>query len=143
MALHHGIRVEVISSGRSLPLYADPEQAHNLSPQTPKYYLEAVTGAHFGIKISLTKDFVMGCDHVRIAANYGGTPWYGTYVRKPKWLLQRKETALLFDEVMQYDETSGGWRCMYLSFGRLDIRKFHESQQRERLTTTQRRSVIT
>ena len=130
MALHHGIRVEVISGGQSLPLYDDPNEV--LEPESlpyRNYYLQAVTGAQFGIKVSFTKDFVMGSDYLRIAVNYGNDRWYGNYYgnysRKRMWFLQRKDPVYRFDTIVHYDVESGGWRRMYVSFGNLDVGQFY------------------
>ena len=52
-----GVSVEVISEGRSLPLYDDPDEEPDQHSRIRQRYVEAVTGAAFKVKISLTRDF--------------------------------------------------------------------------------------
>ena len=77
-----GVTVQVISKGKVLDFYHDPDEDPNsISPMTRQRYVEAVTDATFKVRIALTADFPLYCleidDAVRVSIKYDGQrAWY-------------------------------------------------------------------
>ena len=118
-ALHEGVKVEVISNGAALPMYNDPDAAET-DLLTPQHYVEAVTGATFSIRVTLTSKFQKGpCDAVRISVNYDGDSV--CYIQD---VLKQSHHPLVrhahFAEASRQDPLTGLWAKGKSSFARLE-----------------------
>lgn len=114
----HGIKVEVISNDQTLHMYNDPDIAENRDPQKCRYYIEAVTGATFSVKISLTPEYEQGpCDAVRIKIQFDDNG-AGFYRDIETYSISRKA---VFSSLSQYCHQTHQWRKGTLSFGKLEI----------------------
>jgi len=71
-----GVDVHVISGGETLKLYHDPDTELNQGPRTRQQYVEAITGATFKVKVTISKQFQLfnlrPDDAVRASINYDG-----------------------------------------------------------------------
>ena len=78
-----GVHVEVISGGKALDLYNDPDEEPGHDPRVRQRYVEAVTGATFQVKVSINRNFLLFSlgpnDAVRAIITYDGQApsWYG------------------------------------------------------------------
>lgn len=67
MATFYRATFEVISGGKTCPMYEDPEQNDEENPFQQRRYIEAVTGAPFEVLLTLRPGFEFGtCDAVRV-----------------------------------------------------------------------------
>lgn len=57
MDTFQGITTEIISNGQVLKLYDDPDAAESEESRSRQYYVEAVAGSTFQIKVNLTSRF--------------------------------------------------------------------------------------
>ena len=118
-ALHEGVKVEVISNGAALPMYDDPDAAET-DLSIPQHYVEAVTGATFSIRVTLTSKFQKGpCDAVRISVNYDGESvcFIQDVLKQSHGPLERHAH---FVEVCRQDTLTGLWVRGKPSFARLE-----------------------
>ena len=121
-ALHEGVQIEIISNGAALPMYDDPDAAE-ADFSTPQHYVEAITGATFSIRVTLTSKFQKGpCDAVRISVNYDGDS-----VSHIQDVLKQGHGPLVrhahFVEVNILDPLTGLWVKGKSSFARLETSK--------------------
>ena len=124
-----GIEVEVISNGNSLPFYDDPDPVENQEPRTRQNYIEAVTGATFIVKVTLSEEFEMGsCDAARIIISFDGEKqrWYGDVSRGDFGLKHRslRDRQVSFSAIPHFCTSSGQWKSGKLCFGELSTGKF-------------------
>lgn len=133
-----GVKVEVISNGQSLSLYDDPDAIGNEEPRTRQNYIEAVTGATFEVKVTLSDTFEMGrCDAARASISFDGDKngFYSEVSRTPGWKNRPLEDRqIVFSRISQFCEGSGQWRSGKLCFGELAISKCSQSMLRHCLT---------
>ena len=122
-----GVHVEVISNGRSLPLYNDPDEVEKGESRTRQHYIEAVTGATFTVTISLTNKFNMDhCDAVRVHISFDGVErgWYSDIIsgaglkNRPE-----REWQVVFSSIANFCADSGQWKSGKLCFGELVMSK--------------------
>jgi len=82
MSGFEGLNVQEISGDETLELYDDPDADHIHNPRTRQRYVEAVTGATFKVRMTLSEQFklfLLGPDDaVRVTINYDGQKrdWY-------------------------------------------------------------------
>lgn len=133
-----GVKVEVVSNGQSLSLYDDPDAIENEEPRKRQNYIEAVTGATFEVRVTLSDPFEMGrCDAVRIDMSFDGDERgvYNEISRTPEWKNRPlKHRQIVFSRIQQFCEGSGQWRSGKLCFGELAISKCSQSMLRHSLT---------
>lgn len=137
-ALFKGVEVEVISNGQPLPLYDDPDATENEEPRTRQNYIEAVTGATFSIKVTLSDAFEMGrCDAARISMSFDDEErgWYQD-VSRGSGLKDRplRDRQAVFSTIAQFCEDSGHWKSGKLCFGELAISKCSQTMLGHYLT---------
>lgn len=73
-----GIVVQIVSDGRVLDFYDDPDLPDVDNGRTRQQYVEAVTGSTFCVRITLTRDFplyqLQDVDAVLYSINFDGEP---------------------------------------------------------------------
>lgn len=116
-ATFQGIKVEVISNDQTLRMYDDPDATVDDDPQKRQYYIEAVTGATFELRISLTPEYEQTpCDAVRISLDFDdhAMGWYRdiTFSRK---------RSVIFNTISEFCHKTNQWKSGKLSFAKLDI----------------------
>lgn len=121
------LHVQVISDGKTLKLYNDPDDEPANDPQTRQRYIEAVTGATFEVKVRLDEDFRLsnlnGTDAVRATIHYDNSPWYHDFVVKDiltAWS-KGKPAEHTFWSITRFDEGSQRWKRGATTFSALDI----------------------
>lgn len=115
MDYHHGVKVEVIGEGVTLPCYQDPDTESNETERLSRHYIEARTGATFEVKVSLARDFDMqSCDFVDVRASFDG----GNSRIYSIAASERNRTSL-FTGIRRFCPSTGSWRRSDLSFGEL------------------------
>lgn len=83
-----GVNVQIVSGGEILKLYDDPDAEPEQDPRTRQRYVEAVTGATFKVRVTLSKHFrlhdLMPDDAIRLSIKYDGQglEWYVDIVVK-------------------------------------------------------------
>lgn len=128
-----GLDIQIISSGRALTLYADPdeEQDHNSKPMTRQRYVQATTGAEFQVKVSLNKHFKWHTlkqeDAVRVIVKYDNQnqTWYHDFARYAFYSARHKyhPVQYSFSTINRFDKASQQWIGGNLSFGALEASK--------------------
>lgn len=122
MATFKGATFEIISEGRSCPMYDDPDENDGQVPSAQAKYIEAVTGAAFEIKVTLEPDFdFAGANAVRVTATFDGAQnsWYIDIDQTAK-LLRR---YAVMDNPPTYCSETRRWVEGCFGFGKLDISK--------------------
>lgn len=126
MATFHNLKFEIVSGGKTLPMYEDPDAHENDDPLKCRKYIEAVTGATFKINVSPLPEYIRGqCDAVRVSVDLDGQN------RTSKEMLKRPsldgsnpgKTKVTFDGYSQYCQQTHQWTQGDLSFGGLEISK--------------------
>lgn len=146
-----GIEVDIVSEGRILPFYDDPDEheetggnvdsdtsddaesgANDASESlTRKFYVEAITGAKFEIQVRLNRNFTLynlrPDDAVRVRVSYDGhvQKWYADLSRRDiewSWAYSR-DPKVIFKEVSWYDSIRKHWSTGDTTFGSLTISK--------------------
>lgn len=129
--MHHlfkGVTVEVISQGKPLKLYDDPDG--DPSPRTPQRYIEAVTDAIFKVRITLSDKFslyrLQPDDGVRLSINYDGQQleWYkdfSTWELSQRWS-KGQPAEHVFSHLSRYCNHSQQWTIGETTFGALSTR---------------------
>ena len=122
------IKVEIISDHQSLQLYDDPEASKRDKYFTCWNYVEAVTGAEFKVKITLSKLFELSfCEAVRVAVAFDASEEYdGFDIRRSK-LMEKfsggSDYIVEFDGLTTFCEHSKQWKRGNLAFGALETSK--------------------
>lgn len=118
-----GVEVEVISNGQSLPLYDDPDAAENDELRTRQNYIEAVTGATFSIKVTLSEEFEMGrCDAARISMtcdNSERTSHKDVMAGSQRRIGPLQDRQVVFCRMSGFCQDSGQWKSGKYCFGKL------------------------
>ena len=115
MDYHHGVKVEIISDGVTLPCYEDPDTEPNETERLSRHYIEARTGATFEVKVSLANKFDMrSCDMVEAVATFDGDNG-----RRKQISTSTKERVFLFAGLTRFCSSTRSWRRGDLSFGEL------------------------
>lgn len=120
--------MEIISNDQSLQLYDDPEISARDTTFTRWNYVEAVTGAEFKVKVTLSKHFgLSSCEAVRVAAAYDASDVYRGRDIKRSWLMEKfsggNDYVVEFDGLTSFCEHSNQWKRGNLAFGALEISK--------------------
>lgn len=119
--LFKGIKVEVTSNGRILPLYNDGDAPDDHNPRERKRYIEATIGAIFAIKVTLTNQFQFGESEVaRVGISFDGDRFRYSMIKKKAWLLSRNE-SLPFSHFTDFYPVLSTWKRRDFMFGGLDI----------------------
>lgn len=127
LSLTEGLNVAVRSRNEFLPMYDDPgvyEDGGSEEPVIQNSYIEANTGACFGIHLSLSRNFTWGgCDAVRVVAVYDGDEpgWNKDLRRDSRWTESAPERCVKFTTLPQWSQSSQQWERGDLSFGALEI----------------------
>lgn len=123
-----GLTVEVISEGKSLQLYDDPDEEPAHDPRTHQRYVEAVTGATFEIRVSLQKEFKLGSltakDGVNVDVFYDdqSLSWCQDFAvndLRYDWSRGRRSERT-FGSITNYDKDSQQWMNGATTFCALD-----------------------
>ena len=125
----NGVTVEVISEGKTLRFYDDPDEGH--SSRTQHQYIEAVTGAVFKVRVVLSKDFPLywlgANDAVRLSVNYDGQQldWYSDFstLKLLQCWNEGRSAEHFFARVHRYCHNSRQWTVGETSFGALSTRE--------------------
>ena len=100
-------------------MYDDPDDTNHGDPRKCLRYIEAITGATFMLKITLTPDYVQGpCDAVRVKVSFDDGPvsFYQDILTSPSVPRNAR-----FSHISQYCRETRQWKQGALSFGKLDI----------------------
>lgn len=117
-ATFQGIKVEVVSNDQTLRMYDDPDATVDDDSEKRQYYIEAVTGATFELRVSLTPEYEQApCDAVRVYLNFDDDAigWYRDIIT-----FSRKRTAI-FNIISEFCHKTNQWTSGKLSFAKLDI----------------------
>ena len=121
-----GITVEIVSNGRALDLYDDPEASEIEEGHSRHHYVEAVTGSTFEVKVILTSGFNfyrLGTQHaVLIRVEIDSSLKDAAYCRMGdlrKSFSQGQIDGHTFSESTQFCNETGEWRLSDYSFGNL------------------------
>ena len=120
----HGVKVSVISADTKMPLYHDPDAVENEDPQTRQHYVEAVTGAKFAVKVSLTRRFEVGtAGAIRISLKPDNAT-SGWFTDVPEYNCRYgQKSGYTFDHLTKFDRATSQWKKGELSFGNLETSK--------------------
>ena len=132
MEAFKGIKVEITSGGKTLPLYNDPDTTEDEEDNTKQYYVEALTGQTFVASVTISDKFkAKASDGVRVQMIAdGNTSAWGAFIPRSLWTGSRSGCKYKFDGITQYCEKSRQWRTYEYSFGKLNIRKNIKSENR-------------
>jgi hypothetical protein len=122
-----GIQVDVISGGKTLALYNDPDEEPSHNPRVRQRYVEAVTGAIFQVKLSITPAFILPSlgpqDAVRAKICYDSEAhgWYGDIAA---WditasMLRQESAAITFSRISHWCNETRQWKSGETTFGAL------------------------
>lgn len=125
-----GVRVEIVSDGRILDLFDDPDASdENVDPYSRALYVEAKQGAKFSVRVILTKDFqYLGLgdnDAVELTLRYDGSG--GTSILmsgrdcRRRSMGGRLDVAETFARSWSFCRTSQQWSAGDTCFGDLII----------------------
>ena len=122
-----GVHVEVISGGNALDLYNDPDEEPDHDPRVRRRYVEAVTGATFQVKISITRSFLLLSlgpnDAVRATITYDGqVPGWYSDVPMTNLLAARAtggSVAYTFSRIETWCNNTQQWKQGETTFGTL------------------------
>ena len=125
MVLSHGIEVEVICNDQTLPIYDDPDWADTETPYSRQNYVEAITGATFVVKVTLTETFGLGgCDGVKALLGFDGNK------ETRHFHLMRHGSSYRFTGFEQYDPQARQWRKDEFGFRNLATNKIGQEESR-------------
>ena len=124
-----GILVQVISNGQLLESYDDPDASDNENPYQRQQYIEAVTGATFSVKVTITDQFdfcqISRQDGVAVELGVDGFCWsHGRYCRREdlEYLFRRGGTwTHAFDKFTHFSDKTGRWMESEYSFNALKL----------------------
>ncbi|KAI4152961.1 MAG: hypothetical protein L6R39_001708 [Caloplaca ligustica] len=113
---------EIISQGRTCPVYDDPDTDDEEDPFTRQKYIEVVTGATFKIRVTLDPDFVLhSCDAIRVAFCFDNAAReYFTDIARDDVLAHKAHRARM-GSIVRYCPSTGHYQRGELSFGSLEI----------------------
>ncbi|MCJ1286542.1 hypothetical protein MMC26_005888 [Xylographa opegraphella] len=111
MVHRKGVRVEIISQGKCLPIYTDPAPDNSAIQCERHAYVEAVTGVRFSVKVTLTDRFLM-CDGdgVEVHLAYDGGEPRVVFCQQEYFFLCHRNHSFDFGEYPQYDIQSQQWK---------------------------------
>ncbi|KAL8794893.1 MAG: hypothetical protein Q9195_002605 [Heterodermia aff. obscurata] len=116
MALMPGLKVEILTNGRALPMYDDPDVLDH-SPDSHTQYIEATTGAKFMVRVTVQDGFAWGdCHLVRITAFFDGDSGWVRDIRAQKAVAK-------FSTVSRWCQASSQWKSGTLGFGSLEMKE--------------------
>lgn len=116
MAFMTGLKVDILTNGSALPMYADPDVSEDGSDSHTKY-IKATTGAKFTVRVTVQDGFAWGkCDLVRITAYFDGDHGWVNDI----WA---QKTVAEFSTVSRWCQASSQWKSGSLTFGSLEISK--------------------
>lgn len=128
-----GIEVQVISNGQCLKLYDDPDVADTGTERTKQHYIEAVTGATFEVRVTLTSKFkfhnLRPTNAIRVTMSVDGqdenrAKYFIRQDTEPELLRgQRKEET--FHGVTHFCPATRRWLYGDYAFARLEISKLN------------------
>ncbi len=116
MSAFAGLSIQVISDGKTLKLYNDPDDEPANDPRTRQRYIEAVTGATFKVKVSLHRQFKLPSlkanDAVRVTIHYDNSVWYYDFVVEDIRYAWSKggPAEHTFWSIATFDEASQQWK---------------------------------
>ncbi|MCJ1286544.1 hypothetical protein MMC26_005890 [Xylographa opegraphella] len=129
MALVQGVKLEVISDGRTLPFYQNPDIVHDVLDLTEKrcFYIEAITNAKFYIRITLTEDFEwLSGTGANLGLGFDGGKKYYWMFRQEQWLRNGKSSSKVLYYVRRYDPEKKLFRKAEFIFGHLELQESDE-----------------
>lgn len=124
MACQHGVKVEVMSSGKGLWCYRDPDEDLNREHLVMQKYVEAVDDAKFSIDITFRSWFKLAGEGVHILYYLDGRPVLSDWI--PRHDLANLGNGLVMKSAhhgFEFDSVTNGWVKAEWSFGKLDIRE--------------------
>ena len=121
-----GITAEIVSNGEVLNFYEDPDRAETRESHARYYYVEAVAGSTFQVKVNLTPQFDfyemkpehVVCMKVMTDGNLGRKVEHTKKFVQKKFL-QGKLDSHTFKGLTQYCKETGQWMKADYSFGNL------------------------
>ena len=129
MDLFKGILVQVISNGEILESYNDPDASDIENPYQRQRYIEAVTGATFAIKVTITDQFdwcnITRKNGITIELTVDGLDWgHGYCVTREDveddWKTSEPFTCD-FDKFTHFSDKTGQWMESEYSFNALNL----------------------
>ena len=131
-----GLRIEIVSDGKGLDLYDDPDVAdESVNPYARTLYVEAITGATFSVRVTFTKDFQyfnLGySDAVSLEVHYDGSGGTKTLISGRRCRQRsadgRQDFAEMISTTWSFCRTSQQWSVGNPCFGDLIIGEYHQS----------------
>lgn len=117
-----GVKVEIISNGAALQSYNDPDESENKDARTSQCYVEAVTGARFEVKVTLTSDFNMHYgDGARISFHFDDQKDRHSFKIRARSRTTLGFKPCLLRKICTFCTVTDSWRSSYLSFGKLNM----------------------
>ncbi|KAL8721794.1 MAG: hypothetical protein Q9225_001594 [Loekoesia sp. 1 TL-2023] len=129
MAAFKGATFEIISGGKTCPMYDDPDGNDAEDSFTQHKYIEAVTGAAFEVQTTLNADFDFAtCDAVRLTVNLDAAVGQYLDIKRKDGLVEpgQKRSARLAS-IIRYSSKTGQWQKGALTFGKLEIKETSNS----------------
>ena len=122
-----GIIVQVLSNGKILKFYDDPDATEIGDHRTRQHYIEAVTGATFEVKVLLTNEFDLGQlepnDAVWVELEFDDwhRNWYRYLTRREleRNFRQGLPGTYNFSSISHFSGETGQWISSDFSFGNL------------------------
>ena len=128
-----GIEIQILS-GQALKLYDDPDAHEIEDDRTRQLYVEAITGATFSVKVTLTNKFDISAlrptDAIRISLNLDGRCSCGYHFSRADIesnRLRGQVTESTFAGHRQCDAKTGQWTRSDFSFGALELSTLNTS----------------
>ncbi|KAI4200630.1 MAG: hypothetical protein LQ350_003770 [Teloschistes chrysophthalmus] len=122
---------EIISGGRSLPLYDDPDWTTEEDSGETQKYVEAVTGATFEVKVTLDQSFYWGdCDAVRVSVQFDDCKkeLYVHIDRDAVLVTKTQFRSVALASMYRYHPESNQWTLGKFSFGALDVTETNDNK---------------
>lgn len=133
MAAFEGATFEIISGGKTCPMYDDPDGNDAEDSFTKHKYIEAVTGAAFEVKTTLNADFDFAtCDAVRVTVSLdAGVGQYQDIKRKDGLVESGQNHSARLASMIRYSPNTGQWQRGSLTFGNLEISELYSGSNRQ------------
>ena len=124
-----GITVQVISNDQTLESYNDPDSAEDQDQEVGQIYAEAITGATFKVKVTVTDEFPLyqvGCnDAVRFTISFDAQHrHYYKYLERAYLEEKFRRGAhgeLVFAHTEVFSPKDGQWTRSQYTFGSLEL----------------------
>ena len=123
MDCFQGITVEILSNDQALILYNDPNAAEIQDNHLRHYYVEAMIGCTFQVKVNLTPQFILnGAQAVDFRVEIDGNSPRSTWCTKAylqKAFSQGKSGGYTFSRIQYFCDKTGQWASSDHAFSTL------------------------